>query len=63
MFEEGLFRSEYEICAYCGNSHANDKTCPGLKVVKKKKHTPWICNRINMEMSYPVFDLEEEEEN
>ena len=62
MIDDNWFNvetNEYEVCAACGHTHRNDKYCPGMKMVKKK-HAPWICSRINMNMYYPIFEVEEE---
>ncbi len=50
QFNEELYRGEYEICAWCGSTHANDKYCP-MQLAFRKSKVKWMCQHINDRIS------------
>lgn len=45
VFNDKLYRSEYEVCAFCGSTHANDTFCI-TQLVSDKTKLVWICDQI-----------------
>lgn len=49
MWDDNLFiptDNEWEICAFCGSTHVNDKFCP-MQLKNKKGKISWICHKLS----------------
>lgn len=49
MLDDNVFTNEYEVCAFCGGTHVNDKYCP-VQLALKKSKTAWICDILKRKM-------------
>lgn len=49
MIDDNVFdyeNNEYVVCAFCGDTHVNDKYC-APQLMKKKTKFAWVCEKIS----------------